>query len=197
MASLVPKLSDRCMFLELPIEIRISIYEEINKEHSGEFCDLMVKATALAPGWRELERPKTMALAQVNQQIRKEFLPIISRSMWITISTGTEEDRVQARNWLAVSYEELINNVEGYCFAPCPSCSEHLMIPIDDVNSFEIGRVGFCSRIDLSTWDEFIVAVQGKVRALETSHDGRRNMTKAALGDILETFCMMSMCYRG
>lgn len=162
------------------------IYEEVVKGQLSKYCELMVKAIPVGPGFMQPTLPETLALTQVNQQIRKEFLPIFSRGLWITICTGTEEDRIQARKWLAVTYNELINNVDGFCFAPCKVCSEHLMIPVDDANSFEVGRVEFCGRIPFPTRDRFIAEAEGKVRKLETTHHGRRNMTKTALEDIME-----------
>ena len=189
MTLLPPKPTERCMFLELPAEIRVVIYEQAIEEYAAGHnfcCRMMIIAS---------ENTQAFALTQVNRMIRKETLPLVSKFVLFQIHASTDKSRARTRKWLQHVDEEILEGVFGIQFFPWGYSGATITILLDGWVRTVRAEYGRRSPRLTSVIEEMELQVEEQMEELETNRDERYKMTREVLQEILETVITLSRFY--
>jgi hypothetical protein len=112
------------MFLELPAEIRVIIYEEAIEHFAADhgYCP---RINVTAPS-----STQAFALTQVNRLMRKETIPLLSKWVLFQIHANTDESRARGRSWLQSVDEEILEGRFRHPILPMGPLLYHLHHPV-------------------------------------------------------------------
>ena len=132
MAHSTPEQSRRCLFLGLPAEIRLIIYEHVYQLQYFGLATLRVEHPFVH---LYEDSPKALALTQVNRQIRQETLSIIYRNVQISIELGSHEDRRCVDRWTERLDSAILEAVSEYAFYLLKGCQSVIMLHLGDLKN--------------------------------------------------------------
>lgn len=174
----------RCLFLELPSEIRVIIYEEVAQQQPAS----NMLALREFHGSVTREHAHHLALARVNRQIRQEPAPIVYRNLTIQVTVSSHTaSRVRVRQWAERVDPNLVSAIQKSTLAPRHMCSCSIFFSLADLKR----PVRFhtnCRYIRRCFTKMNASLVEDMVLALVTVGGKRRVMTKEVLGRLVRLF---------
>jgi hypothetical protein len=177
--------SQRCLFLELPPEVRIIIYEQLEQLQLPDLGNLCIEHPFVHLYG---DVPKALALTQVNRQIRRESLPILYRNVHIRIETGSDKDQRCVDHWMESVDWAILHAVSKYTFYPFEHCYSGIVLHLGDLHNTvqTIGRQEWCfssHREGLRTYEDKMKAEVAKLQILGAK---RRLMTKVTMQTLMQ-----------
>ena len=188
--------SPKCFFLEIAAEIRILIYEKPAQLQSGSRCNGYVGFRS-----RNTPGPKTVAITQVNRQVRKESLTIIYRHMefYVHLDTATSTARRKVEHWVQTANPAAlasINSIRFYTIRHSACCvripdlqSPQLVADYDCCIAYRDRdhRERVCDVLSI-----YSRIAKEKVCQLDRIQNERRPMTKEMMEKVIGMICTLS-----
>lgn len=192
--------NSRCLFLELPPELRIPVYQSIaaTPKSTEKLSRKIIQVSSESKDRNEWFA-KATTITRVSRQIRHESLPIIyeDAEIWIWIA--------RKENWEAVCYwanrvadSAVLQNVRRISFLSLRSCVCSVDVEADG-ESRSFVMMGRCmirdhsaEVRDYSRRARFRELAESKLEEQDVDEDGRRLMTKDVMRNIVRAFCKVS-----
>lgn len=194
--STIPIPNSRCLFLELPPELRIQIYELLASTRSyRKWSGKTVQVSNNSKTTNKWFAKKT-PITWVNRQIRGESLSIIYANAEIWVWTATAEHWESICYWARhVADSAMLSSVKRICFFSLDFCACTIDIEQDSAGLL-VANVGTSWTCDSSTelekcgsQGEFRELAESKLENLDVDKDGWQLMTKDVTREIVSAFC--------
>jgi hypothetical protein len=141
MDSATPDTNLRSFFLDLPVELRVMIYEECAR--SRWRLGRLVHHQLAPGGWQPCAKEEVayFALTSVNRQIREESTPILYRNVQLIVYATAET----ARRWIAEVDPAALSNIQSFMImfgCPCRSRARIEMVNLEGPMQVNRGFLG-------------------------------------------------------
>lgn len=124
--------SQRCLFMELPSEIRVMIYEAIAEAYAQDWLYIHLKDGCASGNSKTKE---LLALTWANRTMRQESIPVLYRNVQVNIEPDERGDTKPANNWLGVVDPAIISTISKFKIYPVKNCVCAIIIDLENLTS--------------------------------------------------------------